>query len=109
MGLVTESTVPDPRGTDHERALFLDLLWDDTIDAHVKRRTDEAIEKEQSSLMAKLDDKKASDLKFVLVTIEGQKKHYLDEGRVQGALWGFGASVVIALLLDLAKHWHRLL
>ncbi len=106
MGLTTESTIPDPRGTDHERALFLDLLWDDAIDAQVERRAEAEVEKLRSKLISEMDDRRAGHLKLDIAAIEARKDHFMSEGRYQGLLFGFFGTAVLALLVAIAFH-HR--
>ena len=88
MGLTTESTIPDPRGTDHERALFLDLLWDDAIDAQVERRAEAETEKLRSKLISEVDERRARHLKLDIAEIEARKQHFTSEGRYQGIVFG---------------------
>lgn len=77
MGMTTESTIPDPRGTDHERALFLDLLWDDAIDAQVERRAEAEAEKLGLKLISEVDERRARNLKLDIAEIEGRKQHFI--------------------------------
>lgn len=106
MGLTTESTIPDPRGTDHERALFLDLLWDDAIDAQVERRTEAEVEKLRSKLLSEIDDRRAGNLKLDIAAIEARKEHFMSEGRYQGIVFGVFGTLLLVALLAIATH-HR--
>lgn len=106
MGMTTESTIPDPRGTDHERALFLDLLWDDAIDAQVKRRAEAEIELLRGELISEMDNRRARNHKLNIAEIEGRKEHFMSEGRYQGIAFGVFGTLLLAVLLILAFH-HR--
>lgn len=106
MGLTTESTIPDPRGTDHERALFLDLLWDDAIDAQVERRAEAETEKLRSKLISEMDERRAGHLKLDIAAIEARKEHFMSEGRYQGIIFGVFGTMLVALLLAIATHHH---
>jgi len=106
MGITNESTIPDPRGTDHERALFLDLLWDDAIDAQVKRRAEAETEDLRSTLISEMDDRRARHLKLDIAEVEGRKQQFMSEGRYQGIIFGVFGSLLFALLVALATHHH---
>jgi hypothetical protein len=101
MGMTNESTVPDPRGTDRERALFLDLLWDDAIGKQVERRVEAEIE-----LMAMVDDEKVRALKFTLAEVESRKQTFMSEGFYKGLIYGVSGSLFAALLFAIATHHH---
>jgi hypothetical protein len=106
MGMTSESTIPDPRGTDHERALFLDLLWDDAIGKQVERRAEAEIERRKSKLMAAVDDEKVRAMKFTLVEIESRKQAFMSEGFYKGLIYGVSGSIFAALLVAIATHHH---
>jgi hypothetical protein len=106
MGMTNESTVPDPRGTDRERALFLDLLWDDAIGKQVERRVEAEIESRRSELMAMVDDEKVRALKFTLAEVESRKQTFMSEGFYKGLIYGVSGSLFAALLFAIATHHH---
>jgi hypothetical protein len=106
MGMTTESTIPDPRGTDHERALFLDLLWDDAIDAQVKRRAEAEMDELRSKLIAEMDDRRARNLKLDIAEVEGRKQNFESEGFYRGLIFGVFGALLFALFVVLATHHH---
>jgi hypothetical protein len=106
MGMTSESTVPDPRGTDRERALFLDLLWDDAIGKQVERRVEAEIERRRSELMAAVDDEKVRALKFTLAEVDSRKQAFMSEGFYKGLIYGISGSLFVALLVAIATHYH---
>ena len=98
--------VTAPGRSDHERALFLDLLWDDAIDAQVERRAEAEVEKLRSKLLSEIDDRRAGNLKLDIAAIDARKEHFMSEGRYQGLLFGSFGTAVLALLVAIAVH-HR--
>ena len=106
MGMTTESTIPDPRGTDHERALFLDLLWDDAIDAQVKRRAEAEMDELRSKLIAEMDDRRARNLKLDIAEVEGRKRNFESEGFYRGLIFGVFGALLFAMFVVLATHHH---
>jgi hypothetical protein len=106
MGMTSESVVPDPRGTDRERAVFLGLLWDDAIGRQVERRVEAEIESRRSELMAEVDDEKVRALKFTLAEVESRKQTFMSEGFYKGLMYGIFGSLFGALLLAIATHHH---
>ena len=105
-GLDDRKYDPDPRGTDHERALFLDLFWDDAIDAQVERRTEAEVEKLRSKVVSEMDNRQARHLKLDIAAIEARKEHFMSEGRYQGIIFGVFGTLLLAVLLIVALH-HR--
>jgi hypothetical protein len=101
-----EGTLPDPRGSDRERALFLDLLWDNAVEAHVRHRAEAEIAKLRSALMAEVDDEKIRAVKFTVAEVECRKRQIESDGRFEGILIGFSGSVLLAILAAFALH-HR--
>lgn len=106
MTLTNNGTLPDPRGSDRERALFLDLLWDDAIEAHVQHRAEAEIANLRSTLMAEVDDEKVRTIKFTVADVECRKWQIESESRFEGILIGFFGSLLFAFLIVLALH-HR--
>ncbi len=105
METAEQRTIPDPRGTDRERALFLDLVWDDAIEQQVQRRT-EAEVKKKAKLLADVDDEKVRAIKFAVAEIETRKRQLQSEGRFQGVALGVLGTLVAGLLVILAAHHH---
>jgi hypothetical protein len=106
MGLTSESTIPDPRGTDRERALFLDLVWDDAIERQVQRRAEAEFEKMRSRLLSDIDDEKVRAIKFAVADVENRKRSFRSEGRYQGMALGIFGTLFTVLLVTLALHHH---
>ena len=106
MGMTNESTIPDPRGTDRERALFLDLLWDGAIEKQVDRRAEAQLEELKKELISELDDRRARYLKLDIAEVEARKQKFVSEGRFEGIVYGVFGSLFVVLLLVLATH-HR--
>jgi hypothetical protein len=106
MGMTKESTVPDPRGTDRERALFLDLLWDDAIEKQVERRAEAQLEELKKQLISDMDDRRARNLKLDIAEVEARKQTFMSEGFYKGLMYGVSGSLFAAFLLAIATHYH---
>ncbi len=106
METAEQRTIPDPRGTDRERALFLDLVWDDAIEQQVQRRTEAEVKKKKAKLLAAVDDEKVRAIKFAAAEIETRKRQLQSEGRFQGVALGVLGTLVAGLLVILAAHHH---
>ena len=106
MDMAGETSIPDPRGTDRERALFLDLVWSDAIERQVQRRTEAEVEKTKSKLLAQVDDEKIRAVKFVVAEVENRKREFASEGRFQGLAPGVFGTLIAGLLVILAAHHH---
>ena len=106
MEMAGETTIPDPRGTDRERALFFDLVWDDAIERQVQQRAEAEVEKTKSKLLADVDDEKIRAIKFAVAEIETRKRQLQSEGRFQGVALGVFGTLVAGLLVILAAHHH---
>ena len=106
MEMEGETTIPDPRGTDRERALFFDLVWDNAIERQVQQRAEAEVEKTKSKLLADVDDEKIRAIKFAVAEIETRRRQLQSEGRFQGVALGVFGTLVAGLLVILAAHHH---
>jgi hypothetical protein len=99
MTQTNEGTLSDPRGSDRERALFLDCSGMMTIEAHVRHRAEAEIAKLRSALMAEVDHEKIRAVKFTVAEAECRKRQIESEGCLEGMLIGFSGSVLLGLLI----------